>query len=654
MARNHPVSLLSQRFIMLVALLLLLAGQTAVSTHATTTATSPNIVISQIYGGGGNAGATYTHDFIELFNLGSSDVDITGWSVQYTSASGTAWQTTPLAGTIAPGQYYLVQEAQGAGGTTPLPTPDASGSLNLSATSGKISLVSNATPLTGSCPLADAVDFVGYGSPNCAEGSAAPTLSNTLAAQRGSDGCNETDSNAADFASGAPNPRNSSSPTNVCTPPSDDAPTVTATTPGNGDTNITVSSNITITFSEAVTVGSSWFNITCSSSGSHTAASSGGPTSYTLNPGSDFDPGESCTVTVIASEISDNDTTDPPDTMPADYMFSFTTAVSNTWIINEIHADPDANEGDANNDGTAHPGQDEFVEIVNNSGSSADISGWTVSDAVGIKHTFPSGTIIADQCAVLLFSGGTPTGSFGGAVVQTAVSPLALNNGPETVTLHDGSAIRATVSYGSEGADNQSLTRDPDLSGAFVKHSLASGSGGTLFSPGTRLDGTPFSGCSAPADNAPTVTATTPTDGATNVAVNANLTITFSESVDVTGSWAAVSCSSSGSHTVATSGSGSSRTLNPSPDFAPGESCTVTIDKDLVSDSDSDDPPDTMTADYVFDFTTAVSTPTHILLNEVDSDTPGTDTAEFIELYDGGSGNTNLTGLVVVLFNGST
>ena len=656
MAHNHPLSLLSRHLTTPLALLLLLVGQTAVFTHAAPTvptAISANIVISQIYGGGGNSGATYTHDFIELFNLGSSSVDITGWSVQYTSASGTTWQTTPLSGTIDPGQYYLVEEAQGAGGTTPLPTPDASGGLALSATSGKIALVNNSTPLTG-CPSADIVDLIGYGSTaNCAEGSTAPTLSNTTAALRGSDGCNETDNNAADFASGAPNPRNSSSPSNVCTPPSDDAPIVTATTPGDGDSEVDVNSNITIAFSEAVTVSSSWFDISCSSSGSHSASESGGSTSYTLNPGSDFTPGESCTVTVIATAISDDDSTDPPDNMPADYSFSFTTAVSNTWIINEIHADPDPSLGDANGDGTVSTSQDEFVEIVNNSGSTADISGWTVSDAIGVKHTFPSGTIVADQCAVLLFSGGTPTGSFGGAVVQTAVSALSLNNGPETVTLHDGSAIRATVSYGSEGGDNQSLTRDPDLSGAFVKHSLASGSSGSLFSPGTQLDGTPFSGCSAPADAAPTVTATTPADGASSVAVDSTITVQFSESVQVTGSWFDISCDSS-SHSMAVSGSGSSRTLTPSPIFAPGESCVVTILASGVSDSDSNDPPDTMAADYVFSFTTAVSAPTHILINEADSDTPGSDTAEFIELYDGGSGNTNLTGLVVVLFNGGT
>ena len=81
-------------------------------------ALSTDIVISQVYGGGGNSGSTYTNDYIELFNRGTSSVDITGWSVQYASSTGSTWAKTDLTGTVQPGQYYLVQEAAGAGGTT--------------------------------------------------------------------------------------------------------------------------------------------------------------------------------------------------------------------------------------------------------------------------------------------------------------------------------------------------------------------------------------------------------------------------------------------------------------------------------------------------------------------------------------------------------
>ena len=78
-------------------------------------------MVNEVYGGGGNAGATYTNDFIELTNRGSTAVSVDGWSVQYHSSSATGtWQVTPLAGSIAPGAFYLIGESQGAGGTTPV------------------------------------------------------------------------------------------------------------------------------------------------------------------------------------------------------------------------------------------------------------------------------------------------------------------------------------------------------------------------------------------------------------------------------------------------------------------------------------------------------------------------------------------------------
>jgi len=168
-------------------------------------------------------------------------------------------------------------------------------------------------------------------------------------------------------------------------------------------------------------------------------------------------------------------------------------------VINEFLADP-ANDlpGDANGDGVRHYGDDEFVEIVNNSDNDVDISGWTLADDSSVRHAFPTGTVVSANCAIVVFGGGTPTGAFGGAVVQTAsTGQLGLNNDGDTITLNDGSTDQTTVTYGSEGEDNQSLTRDPDVTGSeFVKHSDAASSGGALFSPGTRIDGSQFAGCS--------------------------------------------------------------------------------------------------------------------------------------------------------------
>lgn len=175
------------------------------------------IVISQVYGGGGNTGATYTNDYVELFNRGNTPVNVTGWTVQYASAAGGTWTGTTLIGTIPPGRYYLVQQAQGAGGTTPLPTPDAIGSITMSATDGKVALVNSGGLMSGTCPGgAGIVDLLGYGSASCSETSVAPGLSNPIASFRDNGGCDDTDNNAADFANGTPAPRNSATPFHLC------------------------------------------------------------------------------------------------------------------------------------------------------------------------------------------------------------------------------------------------------------------------------------------------------------------------------------------------------------------------------------------------------------------------------------------------------
>ncbi len=178
--------------------------------------TTPSVLVSQIYGGGGNSGATFKNDFIELFNPGSQAVSVAGWSVQYASSAGTTWQVTSLSGSIPPGGYYLVQESQGAGGTTALPTPDASGTIAMAAGAGKVSLVASTTALTGTCPtgFVDQVSF-GTAASDCGF-KTTPTLSNTTAALRGDQGCAYTGDLSVDFATGAPSPRSSASPVHVC------------------------------------------------------------------------------------------------------------------------------------------------------------------------------------------------------------------------------------------------------------------------------------------------------------------------------------------------------------------------------------------------------------------------------------------------------
>ena len=176
------------------------------------------VVISQVYGGGGNSGATIKNDYIELFNNGASAETIGGWTVQYASATGATWQTTLIpAGTSLPaGRYFLIRQAQGAAGTVDI-TPDLSGTIALSGTNGKVALVGNATALTGAAPAAGAaLDVLSYGAATPTEGSPTAALSNTTAAVRNANGCTDNGDNSADFAVSAPNPRNSSAAAIVC------------------------------------------------------------------------------------------------------------------------------------------------------------------------------------------------------------------------------------------------------------------------------------------------------------------------------------------------------------------------------------------------------------------------------------------------------
>ncbi len=189
------------------------------------------VVISQVYGGGGNTGATLRHDFVELFNNGTSAVAIGGWSVQYASATGTSWQLTPIpAGTtLQPGRYLLVRQAMGAGGTVDV-TGDVPGSIAMSGTSGKVALASNSTAFSGTVPTG-AIDFVGYGTASTAEGSPTAALSASTAALRHANGCNDSNSNSADFGIAAPAPRNATSPANLCSGPPANQP-ITPSCPG--------------------------------------------------------------------------------------------------------------------------------------------------------------------------------------------------------------------------------------------------------------------------------------------------------------------------------------------------------------------------------------------------------------------------------------
>ena len=170
-------------------------------------------------------------------------------------------------------------------------------------------------------------------------------------------------------------------------------------------------------------------------------------------------------------------------------------------VLNEVLYDPSNSGllGDANGDGLYVQDEDEFIELLNTGSQPLDVSGWKIYDASALssgtpRHVFPAGSVIPSGTALVLFGGGTPTGSFGGAVVQTTTTgAINLNNAGDLLTITDAQdsvMITFDVAPYSDNP-NESYTRSPDITGEFVQHSTV-GSGTLLFSPGTRLDGSPF------------------------------------------------------------------------------------------------------------------------------------------------------------------
>ena len=172
-------------------------------------------------------------------------------------------------------------------------------------------------------------------------------------------------------------------------------------------------------------------------------------------------------------------------------------------IINEVLYDPSNQglDGDANGDGTYVHDDDEFIEFVN-LGGTLDISGYSVHDNAQERHVFPEGTVISSGGVLVLFGGGDPTGTFGNAIIQTATSgKLNMNNAGDFVTLYNtnGEVVLTFDIEPFSDNPNESYTRyldlntEPDADGnLFYQHASLTESSGTLFSPGTKIDGTNF------------------------------------------------------------------------------------------------------------------------------------------------------------------
>jgi len=215
----------------------------------------------------------------------------------------------------------------------------------------------------------------------------------------------------------------------------DEPPTVASHVPADGSTGVAVSSDINITFSEDVTVTDPWFTINCSNSGAHSASVSGGPQSFTLNPDTDFSLSESCDVTIIATQVADQDET--PDNMASDYLFSFDTnpVVAADLVINEIDYD--------------QPGGDtqEFVEILNKGETPIDLAGHKLvlinGNGGSIYQTvdLPSFVLAAGDYYVICEDASTVYNC------DLDIINSIQNGAPDGVALFAGTTLLDTVSY---------------------------------------------------------------------------------------------------------------------------------------------------------------------------------------------------------------
>ncbi|GAB3945602.1 ExeM/NucH family extracellular endonuclease [Corynebacterium tapiri] len=184
------------------------------------------VVISEVYGGGGNSGSVFSNDFVELFNPTDQPIDLKGWTIDQQSAAGNTGKLHSLTGTIPAGGYYLIQGAAGANPSTALPAADEEGSFNFSGTKAVATLLDAS---------GNPVDLVGWGDAAEFEGAPAVGTSNKTSIQRTNPGA-DTDNNQADFVAGAPTPQGSGStgPTQPTDPtdPTDPTEPVTPVEPG--------------------------------------------------------------------------------------------------------------------------------------------------------------------------------------------------------------------------------------------------------------------------------------------------------------------------------------------------------------------------------------------------------------------------------------
>ena len=626
-----------------------------------------NVLINEIDADTAGADAA---EFIELYDGGNGHTPLGGLLVVlFNGSDDLSYRTVDLDGfaTDAAG-YFLLANAAVAGADLVLPDgalqngPDAAALV-----AGRLEDYPNGTPVSGVAPL----DAVVYGPGGQPDAGLLPLLNGGQAAvDENGRGQAESHSNqrCPNGAGGARNThpyrQNTPTPGAASDCVTDSAPSVTGQRPAPGADGVSVSTALTITFSEPVAVAKGWLTLVCTTSGAHPYAGSGGPTTFTVQPNAPLAPAETCTATVKAQAIKDVDDDDPPDTPSGDVTWRFSTAAApaDFLLINEI--DPD----------TAGSDTAEFIELYDGG------EGRTPLD--GLVLVFYNGSSNTSYRALDLDGQRTDANGYWRAGNAATTPDLVfadggLQNGPDAVALYAGDAaqfpsetplhtsgLMEAVVYGdAANAPGLLPLLLPGESGALEgargaaeQHSLQrcpNGAGGQRRTAAFRPNPpTPDAPSVCTSDVAPAVSGVLPASGANAVAVDTALTVTFSEPVTPDGGWLRLRCGGNDYATATAPAGANGFTATPTTPLPHATTCQATVRAAYIHDADSDDPPDVLAADFVWSFTTAAPVAGFVLINELDSDTPGNDTAEFVELYDGGAGDTALDGLALVFFNG--
>jgi hypothetical protein len=325
-------------------------------------------------------------------------------------------------------------------------------------------------------------------------------------------------------------------------------------------------------------------------------------------------------------------------------MVFFTGPAFADLVINEIMQNPSA-VSDSNG---------EWFEIYNPEGPAVDINGWTMRDDGTNSHLISNGApLMVPAGGYLVLGNNADSTANGGVTIAYQYSGFFLGNSDDELVLLDVSSIEIDrvnwdggPTFPDPNGASMSLS-DPDsdnnVGGNWCTATTPFGDG-DLGTPGAA------NVCSV-VDFAPTVTMTTPADGATGIPADANLSITFSEDVTVTDPWFTISCGGSGAHSASVAGGPQTFNLDPDVDFSVGETCNVEVTATQVADQDGN--ADNMAANFSFSFDTNIVVTADLVINEIDYDQPGTDRAEFVEILNKGETPVDLAGHSVKLVNGN-